>query len=246
MTKGEQRKITLTRAFIIMVKSLTLTDIVRGIVLTAVIVVFAFFFTKLSAKDIKEEKSVNIANVEQEIVLKENAVNTVKEMASNVENTVEEVSEQEKMQIQQLKVQQEQTPKYSEYEKMALAKIIYAEAGGVYSEKCKKQAAEAGITSDIWQQLVGYVVMNRLDSKYYPDTIEGVLKNGYAQESIDKFYAGYYDENSVRNAEIVLENYYNVTIPVPRNLVYQAEFKQGTIYLHVGNTYFGLDANLEE
>ena len=107
MTKGEQRKITLTRAFIIMVKSLTLTDIVRGIVLTAVIVVFAFFFTKLSAKDIKEEKSVNIANVEQEIVLKENAVNTVKEMASNVENTVEEVSEQEKMQIQQLKVQQE-------------------------------------------------------------------------------------------------------------------------------------------
>ena len=44
---------------------------------------------------------------------------------------------------------------------------------------------------------------------------------------------------------IVLKNYYDGTISVPRNLVYESEFKQGNnIFLHVGNTYFCIREDL--
>ena len=66
------------------------------------------------------------------------------------------------------------------------------------------------------------------------------MNSGYDPITIQKFYDGIYDDYSLQNAAIVLENYYNGTVPVPSNLVFQAEFRQGTNYLHVGDTYFDL------
>ena len=128
-----------------------------------------------------------------------------------------------------------------------LAAIITAEAGCVYQEPWNSQAIEAGITPDIWQQYVGYCVMNRVYQCKYPDTIKGVFyqQGVYAQTSLQSVQSGYVTEQSISNATIVLENYYNNTVPVPRNMVFQAEFQQGSqVFLHVGNTYFCIREDL--
>lgn len=122
---------------------------------------------------------------------------------------------------------------YTEEEAFALAKIISAEAGGV--------------NDDYWQQLVGYVVMNRVASDMYPDTIEGVLYDQYspyATTSKERYETDFVTDRAMQNAKIVLTNFYTNNIPVPQNLVYQAEFEQGETFLHIGNTYFGLEPSL--
>ena len=128
-----------------------------------------------------------------------------------------------------------------------LAAIITSEAGCVDQYPWCLQATEAGITPDIWQQYVGYCVMNRVYQSSYPDTIQNVFYQSgqYAETSIESVESGYVTERCINNAKIVLENYYNNTIPVPRNMVYQAEFTQGSkIFLKVGKTRFCLDENL--
>lgn len=128
-----------------------------------------------------------------------------------------------------------------------LAAIIASEAGCVDQEPWCSQAFEAGITPDIWQQYVGYCVMNRVYQCRYPNTIEDVFyqEGQYAETSLQSVQSGYVTERCINNATIVLENYYNNTIPVPRNMVYQAEFQQGSkVFLQVGNTCFCLQENL--
>lgn len=137
---------------------------------------------------------------------------------------------------------------YLEEDIFSLAKIISAEAGNVDSKYYAKQIKKAGITSDIWQQMVGYVVMNRVyqSDRFFPNTIEEVFYQGnaYAKPSKERYENDFVTDSALRNAEIVISNYYNDTVPVPRNMVYQAEFEQGITYLCVGNTFFGIAPNL--
>lgn len=130
----------------------------------------------------------------------------------------------------------------------SLAKIISAEAGNVDSVYYSEQIKKAGITSDIWQQMVGYVVMNRVhqSDQFFPNTIEKVFYQGnaYAETSRERYENNFCTESALKNAKIVIEHYYTGTVPYPRNMVYQAEFQQKETYLNVGNTYFCLDPNL--
>lgn len=114
----------------------------------------------------------------------------------------------------------------------SVSRIIMCEAGGV--------------KDDYWQQLVGYVFLNRLDSSYYPDSVDGVLKEGYAPETIQNFNNIVITNKALKNAKIVVNNYYSGSLPVPRNLIYQAEFSQGRPWKHIGNTYFGINPNLPQ
>lgn len=123
-------------------------------------------------------------------------------------------------------------PIYDESLVTSVAKVITIEAGGV--------------NNDYWQQLVGYVLLNRLASTSFPNTIEEILNDGYAEETIEKYKNDYFTEQAFKNAEIVVSNYYNDTIPVPKNLVYQAEFPQGENWYHIGNTYFGVNPKLPD
>lgn len=127
-----------------------------------------------------------------------------------------------------------------------LGKIVAAEGGGVDSKECKERATEASITSDLWQQYIAYVVLNRVYQKGYPDTIEGVFyqEGQYAQTSIEKYEKDFYTENSLKNARVAYLNYLYNEMPVPRNMVFQAEFEQGDVILHVGNTYFGASPSM--
>lgn len=106
-----------------------------------------------------------------------------------------------------------------------LAKIIYAEGGG---------------QSDMCQQYIGYVVINRIESKYYPNTLKKVFfSGGYAPESQEKYRNGECSDRAIENAKIVVNNYYNDTMPVSPALVYQSKFSQGINQFQIDGEEFG-------
>lgn len=123
-----------------------------------------------------------------------------------------------------------------------VASVINSEAGYSYCD-------------DYWQQLVGYAFMNRYGSKYYgtrsseehsylsvlydkPTTYDSRTRQNYEQ--------GIVSDRALANATIVVENYFNDTLPVPKSMVFQSEKPQGIPFYQTGNTYFGLDARIEE
>lgn len=111
-----------------------------------------------------------------------------------------------------------------------LAKIIYAEGGG-QSDKC--------------QQYIGYVVINRIESKYYPNTLKKVFfSGGYAPESQEKYRDGKCSDRAIENARIVVNNYLNDTMPVSKALVYQSKFSQGVNQFTIDGEEFGYDERI--
>lgn len=195
--------------------------------------------SKISPIELQTLKSQNVFS---EATTTEAETTTMPETTTEVETTakVVETTTQEPQTEPETETEPVVTQAYSDYELISLAKVIFSEAGCAYCSRHAQQAYDAGITPDIWQQYVGYVFMNRISSSKFPNTIEGVLRGGYDSYTIQRFEAGIYSEESLRNAAIVLENYYNGTIPVPSTMVFQAEFPQGSTYLKVGRTYFGL------
>lgn len=115
-----------------------------------------------------------------------------------------------------------------------MAAVIYNEAG-------------ADACSDTHRAMVAYVVLNRVNDPRFPDSIRGVLEqrgqyhgmgNGvvFAARSSNPGEA-HAVERAYRIAREVLEN--RNDIPIPSNVVFQAEFVQGTgVYTQIGNTYF--------
>lgn len=107
--------------------------------------------------------------------------------------------------------------------KYLLARLVYAEAGS---------------ESDEHQQAVASVVLNRMNSDKFPDSIDEVIYQRnplqYAcieDGNIDKIP----DERAIKNAYYIWDN----GSILPDNVLYQAEFKQGSgLYKQIGNTYF--------
>lgn len=85
-----------------------------------------------------------------------------------------------------------QSNSYSDYDLNLLAQVIYAEAGCYW-------------IPDYVQLYVGSVVLNRVDSDIYPDTIEDVLYDP-GQYVPDSFEYATPDERTILNARQLLEN----------------------------------------
>lgn len=108
-------------------------------------------------------------------------------------------------------------PWWTEYELDLLAAIIYCEAG---SDSC----------SDRHQQLVGQVVLNRVASDSFPDTIYDVV----TQEKPTLQYSTYKVALKIPPDEIPERCYDNALavlmgeVDCPDNVVFQANFKQGS------------------
>lgn len=113
-------------------------------------------------------------------------------------------------------------PAYSEEDLEMLALVIYQEAGG---DAC----------SDETRLMVGNVVMNRVASDLFPDTIEEVLlqKRQYGRlhwtglvwpERASQSVEAHAVARAYECAERVLEG----ELLLPEDVIWQAEFKQGT------------------
>ena len=109
---------------------------------------------------------------------------------------------------------------YSQDDLYVLSHIIYAEAGN-QSDEC--------------QLAVGSVVLNRVKSDKFPNTIYGVVfQKGQYSPTWNGAYYKEPSDRAIKNAKYLLEN----GSVIPAGVVYQAEFIQGPIYKQIGNTYF--------
>lgn len=89
-----------------------------------------------------------------------------------------------------------------------------------------------------WKQQLytGSVVLNRVTSKRYPNTIyDVVFQRGQYACTWDGNYDKAPSERSIEAAKYLLEN----GSQIPYYVLYQAEFKQGDgIWLKLGDTYY--------
>lgn len=173
------------------------------------------------------------------IIVEKNAVSTVKAEKETLDNEI--LTTQYTNYIERhntntvvdddLKIKYTTADEIYETVTYPLAKIIYAEGGN---------------QNDEFQQNVGYVVLNRVESKYYPNSIEDVFfsSDAYAETSRDRYRNNEVSEKAIKNAKIVVEQYFNNAIPVSPARVFQAEFVQGVDLYKINNTYFGSDPRI--
>lgn len=111
-----------------------------------------------------------------------------------------------------------------EYELSLMAHLLMGECGASYTE-------------DEMLYLTGTVILNRVESEYFPDTIEEVIYQKGQYACVDITTSGFYKEPTERCwkiAEELLLNGYEA----PANVLYQAEFTQGKVYKKIQNMYF--------
>ena len=109
---------------------------------------------------------------------------------------------------------------------LSLARIIQAENGGHEDDEALL--------------LTGVVVLKRVKSKHYPDTIMGVIsQNGQYSTYADGKFWNEPSKRSMRIAKKLLST--NIVHDYPDSLVFQAEFEQGrAVYKKLGYEYFCL------
>lgn len=111
-----------------------------------------------------------------------------------------------------------------EYELSLVAHLLMGECGATY-------------TDDEMLYLTGAVVLNRVQSADYPNSIEEVIYQQGQYECINLKNSGFYKEPTERcwriAEELLISGY-----DIPSNVLYQAEFKQGKVYKKVQNMYF--------
>lgn len=124
-------------------------------------------------------------------------------------------------------------PAYTAKELEMLALVIYQEAGG---DAC----------SDETRRMVGTVVMNRIADNRYPDTMHEVItqKGQYGRlywtGTIWPQRASKPEEtHAVERAYTIAEEILQGVRALPEDVIYQAEFKQGTeVVAHQDGLYF--------
>lgn len=172
-----------------------------------------------SAKDLELEDKNPIIVKASEIWFQ--AYQEKQELLEKYENFKKEY-EKEKVNAEKAKA-----PSYSEEDLTLLAKLIYAEAGSNW-------------LTDEHQQLVGNVVLNRVKSSKFPNTLEGVIYQSGQYSTAKKLKNITPDARTINNAKILLEG----TRVCPDDILYQANFPQGTYTYKVindsvlGKTYF--------
>lgn len=105
-------------------------------------------------------------------------------------------------------------------ELMLLAKLIYLENGS---------------NTDLAQLLTGNVVLNRVASSKYPNTIKGVIYQKGQYSVTSKINETTPSDRAIKNAKRLLsgERF------CPENVIYQSRFKQGSgVYKKINGEYF--------
>nr|DAF23698.1 MAG TPA: Cell Wall Hydrolase [Caudoviricetes sp.]DAR11088.1 MAG TPA: Cell Wall Hydrolase [Bacteriophage sp.] len=112
-----------------------------------------------------------------------------------------------------------------EYELSLMAHLLMGECGATCND-------------DEMLYLAGAVVLNRVQSEYFPNSIEEVIYQPGQYQCTELINSGFYKEPTERcwriAEELLISGY-----DIPSNVLYQAEFKQGSgVYKKVQNMYF--------
>ena len=138
---------------------------------------------------------------------KENDTSSNNQSKNDVSETKEDVSKTNESDI-------------NNAELMLLAKLIYLENGN---------------NTDLAQLLTGNVVLNRVASSKYPNTIKGVIYQKGQYSVASKISKTVPSDRAIKNAKRLLsgERF------CPKNVIYQSRFKQGSgVYKKIKGEYF--------
>lgn len=176
-----------------------------------VLIIVCFTIIAVLTLPREEQKVIKAADEDYTERVTETVTLTVTSSASSKEEEqeIEEITEPEK--------------EVDEKEVELLARLIYAECGATY---CTTEMRE----------LTGAVVINRINSKYFPGTLEEVV---YQKGQYECVMNGSINmEPSEECVEIAKDLLINGT-DIPEEVIYQAEFKQGSgTYKHIQNMYY--------
>lgn len=119
--------------------------------------------------------------------------------------------------------EQNETPKYTQYELDLLARVIWSEAGSDW-------------LTDEHQRAVASVVINRVNDDRFPNTINDVV---YQPGQYGCVYNGMIyktpNQRAYDNAKYVIEN----GVTIPSNVVWQSKSTQGRgLYKYIQGHYF--------
>lgn len=139
----------------------------------------------------------------------------------------------QKIDVQENVVETVATPIVDDTNKDITVEDIELLASLIYYEQGEPETAE----DEERCYLTGCVVLNRMASPEFPDTLEGVIYQTGQYACINKIRNnGYYGDICFEIAEGLLT--YGVE-NVPENVVFQAQFTQGSgIYKNIYNQYF--------
>lgn len=112
--------------------------------------------------------------------------------------------------------------KYTQEDVQLLAEVIYHENWHTDSEH-------------LAAYYTGAVVMNRVHSSEWPNTIEGVLYQGGQYSTTKKFYTVELPSECYQMAEDILKN---GTPDVPENVIFQSMRPLGEVWKKVNTDYF--------
>lgn len=95
---------------------------------------------------------------------------------------------------------------------------------------------EVGILGEQAMYYCGSVVLNRMNSSIYPDTLEGVI---YQRGQYEITWNGMISRPTPQRAYEIARDLLENGSVLPSNVLFQAEFTQGAgVYAKIGNTYF--------
>lgn len=123
------------------------------------------------------------------------------------------------------------------------AKGIYNKENHEYLSKIIMHEAGAPWVNDYTRYLVGVVVMKRVKSPLFPNTVKGVALQTNPTQYFSEYEFSKVKPNrkSKKTARILLEGGHKALRCYPDNLVYQANFTQGSSVFRVSNgVYFCL------
>lgn len=180
---------------------------------TAVVVLTFSVCSENKMKKNNESLSTSVANMEEYTDQFRNEYKVILELNHEQENTISKLEEQvSRLESENYKLTHPKDKTYCDEDDFEwLVKTVQQEAG---CEDC----------TDEHQKLVCAVILNRMRSGNYPDTIQGVIsqKNAYGCYNTWDWYNDYIEDRVYKNVLSVIngEFYY------PDNIVYQASFPQ--------------------
>lgn len=156
---------------------------------------------------------------EENVQIAENLVPTVTNCPKDEQASDIDVSEEN---TDAVLVEEAQAPSYSEEDVDLLAHVIYAEIGSDWVD-------------DMSLYYVGSVVINRVNSDLFPNTIHDVVyQKGQYECAVNGHLKHTATERCFTIARDLLEN----GSVLPEMVLYQAEFKQGPVFENRCGLYF--------
>lgn len=181
----------------------------------------------ISAPDSRKPGIVLLSTYDEAETQKETTENTTDATESTPENITKAETEATEPVTEETTELTKEVKNYTEDDLFYLAAAVCREAGG---------------ESEEIQLLVANVIINRVNSPHYPDTIYGVLTQ-YKQYGTMWMYGvsfpNWADDNVKEQCYSVARRILDGERYCPENVLFQAEFQQGSgVYKHIGVYYF--------